>query len=157
MVTVPALWQKHLHLADTLANDWHIPGADQDDVRQEARIALWEAAKAFDLELNVPFTAFARLVIGRRLRDCLRNAQAGKHAILTNAVRDHDHPTSQTEILERRADLRALVQGFQQLSLLEQQAVTASANRTPYTTVGPFRSVDNAVQRGRRKLRQALT
>lgn len=139
-----------------MASAWSLPGADADDVRQEARIALWEACRCYDAALDVPFTAFARIVINRRLRDSLRNAARGKHRLLTDAARDQDVPTSQDEIIQRRAELRALVTGFKQMSLLEQQAIRAVADGTPYTTVGSFKTVDNAVQRGRRKLRAAL-
>lgn len=150
------MYERHAELADRAAHAWHIPGADADDVRQEARIALWEACRAYDADLGVPFPVFARIVIARRLRDALRNASRGKHRLLTDAHRDHDVPTSQDEIIQRRAELRALVGAFQQMSLLEQDAIRAIADGRPYSDVGEFRQVDNAVQRGRRKLRSAL-
>lgn len=153
----PSLYTKHQQIADNAALGWRLPGSELEDVKQEARVALWEAARSYDPGLGVPFHAFAKIVIHHHLSDRLRIATRGKHRLLTEAARDlEDAPTSQEEMLERRAELRSLVTAFQQLSLLEQDAIRASATGTPYTEIGSFKQVDNAVQRGRRKLRSAL-
>ncbi len=157
MSAAPALYVKHEALALALSTGWRLPGADADDVRQEARIALWEAARCYDATLGVPFTAFARLVIARRLRDALRRYGQRRHQMLTDAERDTSEiPTTHADILERRQELRQLVIAFHALSPLEQKAILTSANGTPCSEVGELKSVDNATQRGRQKLRRAL-
>lgn len=153
MSAAPSLFVAHRHLAESEARAWFLPGADAEDVRQEALVALWEAARAFDPVLEVPFTAFARLVIRRRLRDAVRRANGGNHRILTDAVRNHDVPTSHDEVFEARAQLRALASAYQDLSPLEQRSLSAITSGRPASTVGTARQVDNAVQRARRKLK----
>lgn len=91
----------------------------------------------------------------RRLASAVRRATSGNHRVLTDAVRDHDMPTSQAETLEARAELRALADAYRTLSPLEQRAMSAIASGRPASSVGSTRQVDNAVQRARRKLRQA--
>lgn len=76
-MNVPALWTKNRGIALGIAPEWRIPGLDPDDVRQEALIALWEAARCHDREKG-PFPPFARLVIQRRLRDLLQAATRQK-------------------------------------------------------------------------------
>ena len=58
-MTAPALWTKHRGIARGIARDFFLPGADRDDVRQEADIALWEAATHYRQELG-PFPTFAQ-------------------------------------------------------------------------------------------------
>ena len=100
MTAVPALWTKHRPIALAIARDWRIPGMDPDDVRQEALIALWEACRCHDKEKG-PFPPFARLVIGRRMRDLLQAATRQKRTA------DFDHhtepvcPDLETTVLNR--------------------------------------------------------
>ena len=155
MISTTSLFTRHRDLAQLEARKWRIPGADRDDTGQEALVALWEAARAFNPDLGVPFTAFARLVIRRRLRDALRRATQPNHRILTDAVRDHDIPTSLDEIIEARATLRALAAAYRDMSPLEQRSLAAITSGRAARSVGSTRQVDNAVQRARRKLRAA--
>ena len=86
MSGVPALWTKNRKIALAIAPEWRIPHMDADDVRQEALIALWEAARCHD-KTKGPFPPFARLVIGRRMRDLLQAATRQKRTV------DLDHDT----------------------------------------------------------------
>lgn len=86
-MTVPALWTKHRPLALMLARDYYLPGSDADDVRQEAMIALWEAARTHD-PARGSFPNWARLVINRHLTDCLRVATSRRATVLHLAMRD---------------------------------------------------------------------
>jgi DNA-directed RNA polymerase specialized sigma24 family protein len=85
MSHAPQLWTKHRGIALGIAPEWRIPGMDPDDVRQEALVALWEAARDHD-KAKGPFPPFARLVIKRRLRDRLQAATRQKRT----AMFDHD-------------------------------------------------------------------
>ena len=65
-----------LPLADTIARKFsNIPGTDADDVRQEARIALINAAKSYTAAKG-PFKPYAGTAIRNRLRDVFRDAIA---------------------------------------------------------------------------------
>jgi RNA polymerase sigma factor (sigma-70 family) len=151
------LYAKHASLAASTARKWYVPGHDRDDVIQEARIALWEAAGCYDPTVGTPFRGFAIFVINRRLRDFLRRATRPAQMVLTDSARDvEETATTAADIAHHRAELRAVVAAYKNLSPLERKAVSAAANGTPYRDVGPFRSIDNAVQRGRRHLREAV-
>ena len=65
-----------LPLADTIARKFsNIPGTDLADVRQEARVALINAAKSYDTAKG-PFKPYAGTAIRNRLRDVFREAIA---------------------------------------------------------------------------------
>lgn len=147
-MTVPALWTKHRPIAYAIARDYFIPGADRDDVRQEALIGLWIAARAYKKEKG-PFPAFARVVVQRHLKDRVKAANRPKARLLTDADRT-------AEIADRTADetdtqLSLLVDALPTLSELERRALAASLNGQPITS----KQQDNALQRARTKLRRA--
>jgi DNA-directed RNA polymerase specialized sigma24 family protein len=99
-VTKPALWTKHRSIALAIAPEWRIPGLDQDDVRQEALIALWEACGSHD-KTKGPFPAFARLVIKRRLRDLLQAATRQKRTADLDPFTEPVGPDLETTVLNR--------------------------------------------------------
>lgn len=63
-----------------------LPGVDEDDVTQTAALALWEAARCFRPHTGVPFRAFARRVMERRVKDFAKSLYRVKHQILCEAV-----------------------------------------------------------------------
>ena len=73
---------------------------DPDDVRQEALIALWEAARAHD-KTKAPFPPFARLVIKRRLRDRLQAATRQKRTCEFDDYAEPVGPSLETTVLAR--------------------------------------------------------
>jgi len=50
----------------------NIPGVDQDEIRQSARLALADAARKFDAERGNPFSAYAGVAVRNRLRALYR-------------------------------------------------------------------------------------
>lgn len=99
-MTVPALWTKHRPIALAIAPEWRIPGLEPDDVRQEALIALWEAARCHD-QAKGPFPPFARLVIGRRMRDLLQAATRQKRTAEFDEWAEPVGPDLETTVLQR--------------------------------------------------------
>lgn len=171
-----ALFLRHRPLAHSIAGAYYLPGGDDDDVRQEALIALWVAARGFDREFGVPFSTFARLVIHRRLGTAVRFATRGKHRMLTESVREvelEDGPApavellvephgDQVEQLMQRDEVRRIVEVIGGMTDLERTAIVGHVfeGRSYQALVdeGPFRDytqVDNALQRAREKLREA--
>lgn len=158
-----ALFTKYQHLAIVMAQDYHLPGADSDDVRQELRIALWEATGNWNLGRGVPFESFARGVMHRRMADALTRANRLKHQMLTYARRTErqdgeridilDFVTSRAleppEMLEQLDDLRGLVGKILSLSPMEREAITKFIAGYP----GFDKQEENALTRARRKLR----
>lgn len=64
---------ENLGLATTIAKKFEAPGADVDDLIQEARIALLKAAQAFHPEQGTKFSSFASAIINNRLRDLYKS------------------------------------------------------------------------------------
>lgn len=50
-----------------IASGYFIPGGDQDDVVQEARVGLFKAIRDYDASTRTPFGAFASLCIRRQV------------------------------------------------------------------------------------------
>lgn len=151
-MTAPALWTKHRPLALMLARDYHLPGSDADDVRQEALIALWEAARTHDPERS-SFPNWARTVIRRHLTDCLRVATSQRAQALTSA--DRDIESGATETVEYTVELthtvRCIVLASLRLSATERAALTRIIDGAPLEG----KADDNLRYRVRKKLRAA--
>jgi RNA polymerase sporulation-specific sigma factor len=168
MTTVPALWLKHRRLAGQIACDYYLPGYERQDVVQEAEIALWVACRQFDG--SGEFRGFAAMVIRRRLNTCVKMANRKKHEPLNLSARvtieedgDVTHIADQLPCLhqvsdrvEDREQLRAVLRAIDRdLSEFERHCVVGLACGLEYVELGEFKSVDNALQRARAKLRAA--
>lgn len=85
MTAAPRLFVEHLPIADAIARDYFFPDGDEDDVRQEARIALWDACRRYDGRM--PFRPFARHCITARMCSQVRNRNREKVKVNTQAAR----------------------------------------------------------------------
>jgi RNA polymerase sigma factor (sigma-70 family) len=154
-LTVAALYTKHRSLAGKLARHYDVPGCEAQDVRQEAEIALWIAARNWDPEHGAPFGAFATVVIRRRLSSVLRAALAQKSQLLSQADRDgivllQAHTDDVERISVDRERLRRIVDGVARLSPNEREGIRVLLNGETQS-----KRTSNAVQRARHKLREA--
>lgn len=152
-MSVPALWTKHRPLALMLARDYYLPGSDTDDVRQEAMIALWEAARTHDPERS-SFPNWARVVIRRHLSDCVRVACSQKQKALDWSRRDMDLEESGGVTWIDRGDqgeVRRIVALAKGLTQPERAALTRIIDGSPLEG----KADDNLRYRVRKKLRAA--
>ena len=158
MSSPPALFTKHRGIALGIAADYYFPGAEREDVRQEALVALWEAARTYDAEKG-PFPAWARGVVHRHLIDCVRVATAGRAMALTYAAREFDAPltSSLEEAVETRELMRALVLALLELPANQREAIVAVClEGRSYEEVGRAKAVDNLLWKGRQRLRSRV-
>lgn len=125
-----ALYTKHVGIAIGIAGEFFIPGAEPDDVRQEARVALWEATGAYRKEVG-PFPPFARTVIRRRLGDAVRNANRQSRCVLTDAYRDLDTVEAPADPLEHRERLREITRYVAALNERERETLARIVNEIP--------------------------
>ena len=149
----------------------YVRGAECDDVRQEALLALYEAVRAWDPQRQ-PFVPFARFVIRRRLATMIKSALRRKHQPLNTALRweqlvaDGDdeftlgdaawsRDLGPHERLEQREELRRLTAAASRLTELERHALGGRLSGIPYDALGEHKTIDNAIQRARRRLREA--
>lgn len=165
-MTRAALFTKHQKLAEQMAADWYLPGADRDDVVQELRIGLWEATGAWNTAYGVPFPQFAREVMQRRMADAVAKANRLKHQMLTNAhrrgpKREEDDSVdvldfiasrelSPDEFVTQLDELRGVIGAILGMTTLQRRAIIRVINGLGCTS----KQDDNALQTARRRLRK---
>lgn len=156
-------------LISRLVNDYpYLPDGDSDDLRQVARIALWDAPRAWDPARGVPFATYAAIVIRRALSARRRAAHRPSREVLNRAIPlDRaalilDTASDPYRIVTARRDLLRLVEAVDEaLSPLEASALAGQLNDRPMRDVADachtnVKSIDNARTRAHRKLRGAL-
>jgi RNA polymerase sporulation-specific sigma factor len=159
----------NLDLADICSHPFYLPNADREDIRQEAAVALVEAARCYQPGHGVPFRTFARHVIRRRLIDKVKHDRRQRRHTTQPVLHldktigeDGGEPMTLHDILpaagnvsdlaEARSELARIQHAMARLTDLERHAIATVANGYVYHG---DKKTDNAAQRGRRKLRDA--
>jgi len=150
-----------------VAKAFFFPGADRDDVEQEAMIGLWEALERWDPKRGASLKSFVYLIVRRRLVEKLMSSQRLQQQALTESLREvelEDGPLALVENLpDLRADTAAIVEQrerlaemvrivSEELSPLERRALVHILNGHAYAG---DKVLDNALQRARKKLQEA--
>ncbi len=168
---------RYHRLVRTCARPFFLAGADSEDLTQEGMVGLIKAIREFDAGKEASFRTFAEICIRSRLYSVLRASAREKHRALNQSVSlntpdfDSNSYTSGTnnlaqrnpeEFLIDREHTAALLSGVRkQLSEFEAKILgyylDGLSCREIAETVGRSpKSVDNAVQRIRRKVAQQL-
>jgi RNA polymerase sporulation-specific sigma factor len=168
---------RYTRLVRTCARPFFLIGGDSEDLTQEGMIGLMNAVREYDAEKEASFRTFAEICIRNRLYSVLRAATRDKHSPLNQSVPldtpffDGNSYTSGTSNLAQRnpedflidrEHTKSLLSGFRkQLSEFEAKILgyylDGLSCREIAETVGKSpKSVDNAVQRIRRKTAQQL-
>ena len=172
-----ALVTRYNRLVRTCARPFFLVGGDSEDLTQEVMVGLLKAVREYDASKEASFRTFAEICIRNRLYSVLRAAARDKHLALNQSVPldtpffDANSYTSGTSDLTQRdpeaylidrEHTAALVSGVRkQLSEFEAKILgyylDGLSCREIAETVGkPPKSVDNAVQRIRRKVARQL-
>ena len=172
-----ALVTRYNRLVRTCARPFFLVGGDSEDLTQEGMVGLLKAVREYDASKEASFRTFAEICIRNRLYSVLRAAARDKHMALNQSVPldtpffDPDSYISGAQQLASRdpEDLlidreraRSLLSGVRkQLSEFEAKILgyylDGLSCREIAETVGkPPKSVDNAVQRIRRKVARQL-
>lgn len=171
---------RHGRLARSRAASWFLVGGDQDDLVQEAMIGLYRAVRDFDPRAGASFRTFAELCVSSQLVTAIRTATRLKHGPLNQAVSlqrpapaDGDgegdghtlgdlipappgtDPAEQVLAEERIEELREHVVGA--LGKLEVEVFRLHVDGVRAADIAArlqcgSKSIDNALQRVRRKL-----
>ena len=168
---------RYTRLVRTCARPLFLIGGDSEDLTQEGMIGLMHAIREYRPDRAASFRTFAEVCIRRRLSSALRDAHSGKHTPLNRSVPldmpffDPDSYTygaqqlasrDQEELLIDRERARSLLSGVRkQLSEFEAKILGyyldgLSCREIAETAGISPKSVDNAVQRIRRKTAQHL-
>lgn len=153
-----------------------LAGGDSEDLIQEGMLGLLTAIRRFDPERDAAFRTYAGVCIRSRLLTAIRAAQGGKHAPLNHSVSfepplfdgTNAHLFSSVEspedVIIGREELKERLDALKgQLSELEAQILPPyldglSCGEIARQLGRPQKTVDNAIQRIRRKVaRQFLS
>lgn len=163
---------KYKPLVKVKSRAYFLVGADRDDIIQEGMIGLYKAIRDFELDKQTSFYSFAVLCITRQIITAVKTATRQKHMPLNTYV-SFDNPismdilpdfsdTSPLEILINREDksyieshMGAVLSEFECRVLvlyLQGNSYAEIARRT----LSEYKSVDNALQRVRKKVEKIM-
>lgn len=174
------LLNRYKDLVEMKVNKYFIIGAEKEDIIQEGMIGLYKAIKCFDLNKESSFKSFANLCIERQLITAIKTSNRQKHIPLNSSISlnasAYDDDTD-TELLEK-LDMQVLEDPLetitkkeyyksietrieQNLSDFEKQVLTRYARGESYTNIAkklatPVKSIDNAIQRIRKKASKSI-
>ena len=154
-------------LVKTCARSLYLVGADHEDLLQEGMIGLLTAARTFDPARDDSFSSYASLCIRTRMFSAIRSANALKHAPLNDSVSIQTFSFESLSDTSLKADPESRLigrEGFDEfmealqakLSATERQVLNVYLDGLSYAQIAqvihrPVKSVDNAVQRIRKK------
>ncbi len=174
------LLEKYKSLVNMKANRFFLVGAEDDDMVQEGMIGLFKAIQSFDLEKNNSFKTFANLCIERQLITAIKTSNRQKHIPLNSsfslntAAYDENEDTSVIEILDtnvvedpldtitKREYMEFVESRIEKnLSGFEKQVLNRYIQGESYIDIAnklnsPVKSIDNAIQRIRKKAIKCL-
>lgn len=143
---------------------------DADDLYQEGLLGLFRAACTYDPQGPASFRTYAGICISHRIIAAYRSALRQKHLALNSSVSIdgddvaslQDHGSSPETVVIAQENLQRVQDRIRhQLSPLEQRVLWLYLAGGSYLEIGTRlgvsqKSVDNAMQRVRRKLRDPL-
>lgn len=157
-------------LVRACARPLFLAGGDGEDLIQEGMMGLLTAIRTFDPGRDATFRTYAEICIRSRLLTAIRAAQGGKHAPLNHSV-SYDPPLfdeadarmfssaeSPEDVVIGREELKERLNTLMgQLSPLEAQILPPYLSGLSCGEIArraglPKKSVDNAIQRIRRKM-----
>lgn len=174
------LLNKYKNFVRSKARSYFLIGADHEDIVQEGMIGLFKAIRDFREDKLSSFRAFAELCITRQIITAIKTATRQKHIPLNSYVSlnrpIYDEESDRTlldvlaegrvvspeELLISREDYSSIESRIGQvLSDLEQQVLRAYLDGKSYQEIAKdlnrhVKSIDNALQRVKRKLEKAL-
>lgn len=174
------LLEKYRNLVSMKSNRFFLIGAESDDMIQEGMIGLFKAIQSFDLEKNNSFKTFANLCIERQLITAIKTSNRQKHIPLNSSYSlnvsayDENDDTSVMEILDTnfvedpletitKKEYIEFVENRidKNLSNFEKQVLDRYIQGDSYVSIAnrlnsPVKSVDNAIQRIRKKAIKCL-
>lgn len=168
------LINKYKELVNMKIGKYFIIGAEKEDIYQEGMIGLYKAIKSFDPEKQNSFKTFANLCIERQLITAIKTSNRQKHMPLNsylslNDTAYDDNDISWLEVFDsntiedpletitKKEYYKTIEDKIEEkLSDFEKQVLHRYARGESYVTIAekldaPVKSVDNAIQRIRKK------
>ena len=171
------LLEKYKELVNIKVGRYFLIGAEREDVMQEGMIGLFKAIKSFDQEKQNSFKSFANICIERQLITAIKTSNRQKHMPLNSylslntAAYDNNEEDSvelidtfNSNTIEDPLETVMKKEYYEQmqnnieksLSKFEKQVLERFIKGESYTVIAkrldsPVKSVDNAIQRIRKK------
>lgn len=173
-----ALIDRYRPVAKARARTYFLAGGQYEDVVQEGLVGLFKAIRDFDRGQGAPFSAFAKLCVSRQILTAVKNATRHKHGPLNSSL-SLDAPCSAegrtlgdslrasvssdpSVVVSSSEQIEALRKAMgSQLTALESEVLALYLEGKSYAEIasvvgGHAKSIDNALQRLRSKLRATL-
>lgn len=166
------LVKRYNRLVRQITRPYFLAGGDSDDLMQEGMLGLMKAVREFDCSKEASFRTFAEVCIRNRVYSVLRAAAREKHSPLNHsisietpffesnsytAIDGHDALENPEDLVIRREKRNHdLFRINQRLSPLERRVLSLYLDGLTFSEIAgvlhkPSKSVENAVQRIRRK------
>ena len=167
------LMEKYKGLVRKKARAMFLIGGDTDDLIQEGMIGLFKAVRDFQPGREATFATFARMCIDRQIYSAIQNSNRQKHLPLNSYVslnqEDESSPIwelsveNPEEIIidqETTRDLQQKISDY--LSPMENKVLDLYLKGEGYVEIGRIlgkspKSIDNALQRIRAKIREVIS
>ncbi len=174
------LLNKYKNFVRSKARSYFLIGADHEDIVQEGMIGLFKAIRDYQPDRLSSFRAFSELCITRQIITAIKTATRQKHVPLNSYVslnkpiydEESDrtlmdvivegHAQNPEELIIGREDIVSIRDRVDEvLSSLEQEVLTAYLDGKSYQEIAEMlgrhvKSIDNALQRVKRKLEKYL-
>ena len=176
------LMEKYKPLVRGRARAYFLIGADREDIIQEGMIGLYKAVRDYNEEKNTSFRSFAELCVNRQMITAIKAATRQKHqplnsyVSLNKPVYEEESEQTYMDLLQSSSDSllnpEALLIGQENKSFLEDQMVKNLSSfetrvlilylqgrsyfEIAHVLDKPEKSIDNALQRVKKKLEKFL-
>ena len=176
------LLDKYKSLVRAKSRAYFLIGADSEDIIQEGMIGLYKAVRDYNEEKNASFRSFAELCVNRQMITAIKAATRQKHqplnsyVSLNKPVYEEESEQTYMDFLQSSSDSllnpEALLIGQENKSFLEDQMVKNLSSFETRVLVlylqgrsyfeianvldKPEKSIDNALQRVKKKLEKFL-
>ena len=166
------LAHRYRKLVRCCAHPYFLAGGDSEDLLQEGMFGLIKAMREFRADREASFQTFAEVCIRSRLCSVIRASRAGKqsplnesvplNAFLLDAQPQYSQLDPEDLLIDREKAAALLNQVRSQLSELEVRVLDlyldgCSCGEIAATVGKSYKSVDNAVQRIRRKIGRQIS
>jgi len=169
-----ALVSGYIRLVRACARPYFLAGGDSEDLIQEGMLGLLSAIRTFDPLKGAKFSTYAEFCVRRRIYSAIRSASGIKHTPLNSYIslesQQLDESSTQSAYFlrdpedfviarERAGEVETLLYGA--LSRFESGVLELYLEGTSYKDMSirlnkTVKSIDNAVQRIRKKLSNVL-
>ena len=174
------LLNKYKNFVRSKARSYFLVGADRDDIIQEGMIGLYKAVRDYNEEKNASFHSFAELCVNRQMITAIKAATRQKHqplnsyVSLNKPVYEEESEQTYMDLLQSGALLNPEVlligqenksflehQMMKKLSSFETRVLVLYLQGRSYFEIArvldkPEKSIDNALQRVKKKLEHFL-